>query len=170
MSLSPERERWKCLLRRLIETAAEEQNLPVSGFGSVTLQEEGPGGGLEPAECYYTRNLARVRGARRLDLSRDPPPDLAVEIDVPRGSPDRLGGYAALGVPELWRFDGQTLRFYRRTAAGGYEPTPRSPTFPAVPAEDWVRFMRQGHSENDTAMARDFREWLMQLTLAPPGS
>jgi Uma2 family endonuclease len=169
MSVSPAHERWKCLRRRLIETAAEEQNLPISGFGSATLQREGQGGGLEPAECYYTRNLARMRGARRIDLSRDPPPDLAVEIDVPRGAPDRSGLYAALGVPELWRFDGEALRFYRRTPAGGYEPAARSPTFPSVPAEDWVRFLRQGDAENDTAMARDFREWLMQVTLAPPG-
>ena len=35
----------------------------------------------------------------------------AVEIEITSSLANRVGICAAIGVPEIWRFDGKTLRF-----------------------------------------------------------
>src|SRR5947209_4892063 len=129
MVVSPEHERLKSLLRRLIEALAEEMDLPMAGYGSMTSRSEEQQRALEPDECYYFANLARLRGVQRLDLRIHPPPDLAVEIEVSRSALDRMAIYAALGVPEVWRFDGTTLHFHRLGAGPQYAGVDRSPRF-----------------------------------------
>src|SRR5688572_8965256 len=74
----------KGFVGRLIETAALDLDIPIKGIGSTTLRRQMKEKGLEPDECYYVRNETRVRGKRKLDLKKDPPPDLAVEIEVSR--------------------------------------------------------------------------------------
>jgi Uma2 family endonuclease len=101
MTLSPEHERFKHLLRRLIEALAEEMGLTIAGFGSMTFRRRRRRRGLEADECFWIANEPRVRGKDRIDLRVDPPPDLVVEVDVSRSSLDRLAIYASLGVPEV---------------------------------------------------------------------
>jgi Uma2 family endonuclease len=168
MTLSPEHERLNSLLRRLLETMAEEADMPMSGYGSMTTRREDQERGLEPDSCYYCANLARMRGVLRLDLRVHPPPDLAVEIEVSRGALDRLDIYAALGVPEVWRFDGTTLHFHRLGPGPQYAEVDRSPLFPAVTAPDLVRFVQQGAAADETSMVRAFRAWLRQQ--GPPAA
>jgi Uma2 family endonuclease len=36
---------------------------------------------VEPDDCFYIQNEAAIRGKDRIDLTIDPPPDLAIEID-----------------------------------------------------------------------------------------
>jgi Uma2 family endonuclease len=166
MTLSPEHERRKYILGRLIDVLSEELDLPIAGFGSTTCKRE-PEQGLEPDQCYYHRNLERVRGIQRLDLRRDPPPDLAVEIDVTSSSIDRMGIYAALGIPEVWRFAGGALRVYLLNDGGQYVEAERSPTFPAVPVGELVRFVELGVDEGDLSMVRAFRAWVRERLAHP---
>jgi Uma2 family endonuclease len=168
MTLSPEHERTKGFLRRLIETMADESETPLLGFGSMTCRRQEKERGAEPDECYYLSNLERMRGVQRLDLRIHPPPDLVVEIEVSRSVLDRLAIYSGFGVPEVWRFDGVTLRFLRRGPEGSYVEVPRSPTFPQATAADLVRFVRQGEAEDQTSMVRAFRAWLRQQQPPPP--
>ena len=63
--------------------------------------------GCEPDGCYYIRNAKRIIGKRDIDLKADPPPDIVVEIDITSTSLHKFSIYAALGVPEIWRYDGQ---------------------------------------------------------------
>ena len=60
-------------------------------------------------------------GKRHIDLTFDPPPDIAVEIDLTNESASTLPLYADLNVPELWRYDGTAVRFYGLTAEGYQE-------------------------------------------------
>src|SRR5207302_9413364 len=98
-------------LGRLIVALTEELGLPIKGGGSVTMRRRRRRRGLEADECFWIANAARMAGRRRLDLRTDPPPDLALEVDVTHSSLDRMGIYAALGVPEVWPLDGDTLTF-----------------------------------------------------------
>jgi hypothetical protein len=50
-----------------------------------------PGCGRRPSQGSGAK-----AGRQRLDLSRDPPPDLAIETDVSRSCLDRLAIYARL--------------------------------------------------------------------------
>src|SRR6266851_39103 len=90
---------------RLVVTATEELQLSVLGGGSTTFRRRRRRRGLEPDECFWIANEPRMRGKRRVDLRVDPPPDLAIEVDVTRSSMDRMGVYGALCVPEVWRLD-----------------------------------------------------------------
>ena len=60
----------------------EELNLEYSPGGSFTLKLQERAAGKKPNSCYYIENEARVRGKKDIDLTQDPPPDLALEIDI----------------------------------------------------------------------------------------
>lgn len=159
MPLSPEHERCKVLVRRLAEVLAEELDVEMGGLGSITCRQEDLERGLEPDECYYIKNFPKIRGKKRLNLRRDPPPDLAMEIDVTHSSLDRMEIYAALKVPEVWRYDGK-LRFYEYRGVKGYREVPRSPTFPLVTAAELTDFVNLGLEKGDSSMVKAFRVWL----------
>lgn len=110
MTLSPEHEHFKNLLGYLILVLVEELGWNMASFGSMTFQGRKRRRGLEPDQCYWIQNEALVRCRDTIDLQRDPPPDLVVEIDISPSAVDRMAIYALLRVPEVWCFDGQTLR------------------------------------------------------------
>src|SRR5437762_13654727 len=100
MSPSGLHERVKKIAGRLIEAFGTESGIPVEGYGSWTLKREDLQKGLEPDECYYVQSLPAISGKQELDLSVDPPPDLAIEVDISPHDVAREPIYAALGVPE----------------------------------------------------------------------
>src|SRR5260221_3831993 len=112
MTLSPEHEQWKRLIGRLIETLTEELGLPLAEYGSMTIKRRKKLRGLEPDECFWIQNEALVRNLKKYDLRRDPPPDLIVEVDISRSAVNRMGIYAALNVPEVWRLRKEQLEFH----------------------------------------------------------
>ncbi|MEM9245654.1 MAG: Uma2 family endonuclease [Cyanobacteria bacterium P01_F01_bin.153] len=81
-------------------------------MSSTTWSREDLQRGLEPDECCYITSEAQVRGKMNIDLTVDPPPDLAIEIDITSSSLNRLEIYASLGIKEVWRFDGESLFIY----------------------------------------------------------
>jgi Uma2 family endonuclease len=90
----------------------EELGLPVKSGGSVTLRRRLRKRGIEADECFWIANAKQMAGKRRLDLETDPPPDLAIEVQVTHSALDRLGIYATLGVPEVWWLRRNKLTFY----------------------------------------------------------
>ena len=109
----------------------------------------------------------RRRRRRRLNLCTDPPPDLALEVDVTHSSLDRLGIYAALGVPEVWRLDGDTLTFHVLGAKGAYTSAAASRSFPLVAPADLLGFLQQARQAGDeNAVIRQFRDWIRQRRAA----
>ena len=126
MSPSEEHERFKRLLARLVDAATEELNIPIRSSGSTTWRKQELDAGLEPDNCYYIEHEAQVRGKREVDLDVDPAPDLAIEIEITTSAVNRMAIYAALGVPEVWRFDGQTLSIHGLAEDGAYHRLDRS--------------------------------------------
>jgi Uma2 family endonuclease len=116
ITLSPEHEWTKKIIARFIENLSIELKVRITSSGSTTLRRELKARGLEPDESYYIANYAAIRGLKRINLNRHPPPDLVVEIDVTNKSKDRLEPYAQLGVPELWQHDDHGIRFLKRTS------------------------------------------------------
>jgi Uma2 family endonuclease len=162
MTLSFDRERCKKLLGRLIEVVTEELNIPIQSAGSTTFEREDLECGLEADDWYYIRNEPLIRAKRAVDLAIDPPPDLAVEIDISRSSLNRMGIYAAIGVPEVWRFDGVTLRVYHLTADGDYVEADHSQHFPFVPLGELANFLHQRTQMDETSLVRSFRQWVRE--------
>ena len=141
MSSSEEHERTKKLLGRMVEVMTEELDIPIRSSGSTTLKSQLRQRGLEPDECYYVANERAVRGRKRIDLDIDPSPDLAIEVDISSSSLDQLRIYASLGVPEVWLYDGASLRVHQLQPEGTYARQTRSPSFPFLPLEEAEGFL-----------------------------
>jgi Uma2 family endonuclease len=103
MAPLPEHEDNKEIISDLVKALLEELDIEFRSLGSTTFKKESMAQGIEPDQCFYIKNESKIRGKKRLDLKQDPPPDLALEIDVT--SLTHASIYEALKVPELWRFD-----------------------------------------------------------------
>jgi len=160
MSPSADHESAKHLLCLLVAALADELDVRVRGFGSATFRRELRERGLEADECYYVANEPAVRGKRNLDLAVDPPPDVAMEIEVSRSAVARLPLYATLKVPEIWRYDGEALRVFRLQADGTYAETDRSECFPQIAIKELARFLAQRDEADETTIVRAFRKWV----------
>jgi Uma2 family endonuclease len=158
MSPSDLHEELEGLIGRLIELYAIERDIPITGLGSVTCKRRDLRKGLEPDECYYVTTPRPPRGD--FDLKRYPPPDLAVEVEISRGVIPKQPIYAALGVPEIWRFDGQRIIVLRRQADGQYQTFTDSGVFPNLPIAEFNRFLALALSDENHPTARAFRDWL----------
>ncbi len=160
--MSPSRihERLKRLIGRMIEALTEELNIPISSAGSTTFRRESLAQGLEPDECYYIANEHRMRDRDDFDPATDPPPDLAVEVDITHDSADRMEIYAALGVPEIWRHDGESLEVYVLQPNGVYAVQPQSVSFPNLAVSELDAFLQRLHETDETTLIREFRMWV----------
>ena len=157
----PPHEDYKKRIGRLVETTTEELAIEIRSLGSTTWNRRDLQQGLEPDQCYYIQNEGRVRGKDDLDLTVDPPPDLAIEVDNTYSSLNRLAIYAALGVPEVWRFDGETLTLYR-LEEGRYEIQETSTALPLLSQADILRFLQASQTMGETSWVRSFRQWVRE--------
>ncbi|NEQ95829.1 MAG: Uma2 family endonuclease [Cyanothece sp. SIO2G6] len=147
------------LIGQFIEIATEEFNLTIKTMGSTRLNRS-PLANAEPDQGYYIANEPRVRG-KQVNLNIDPPPDLVVEVDITNTDIDKNSLYAALGIPEFWRYDGQTLRIYQLQNSK-YKEVSVSPTFPNMPKEQLYSFLRDCAQNGETAAKRNLRVWLRE--------
>jgi Uma2 family endonuclease len=125
-----EHEVSKVLIGDLVKIILEELDREFWPLGSTTFKNEKRARGVEPDDCFYIQNEATIRGKNRIDLETDPPPDLAIEIDIT--SRTQFNNYEALGVPELWRYNGRTLEI-SVLQNGKYIKSDRSLQFPNFP-------------------------------------
>jgi Uma2 family endonuclease len=157
-------EDWKKRIGQLIELMCLERDIDVRPGGSTTFRRRDKEKGLEPDECYYLTNLDFMRNKTgEMDLTKDPPPDLAVEIDITSSSIARQPIYAALGVPELWRFDGKKLTVSRLARSGEYKPQKSSSLFPFLPMDEFNRFLKRFENESHNTVVRAFQKWVVTL-------
>ena len=129
------------VLAFLIEAIAFELNIPIASAKSTTFAREDLDRGIEPDECFYIANEPRIRFHKAIDIPNDPPPDLAIEVEVSRSSLDKLPIYAALGVPEFWRFDDGRVHILALGVEGRYEAVEASVSFPFLTKgriESWI--------------------------------
>jgi Uma2 family endonuclease len=126
----PEDEKAKVILGDLVKILLEELQIDGECFGSTTFKREDRAQGIEPDDSFYIQNQARMIGKERLDLSIDPPPDLAIEVDVT--SRTQLSAYEALEVAELWRYGHRRLQI-SVLQDGKYFESDFSPTFAKLP-------------------------------------
>jgi Uma2 family endonuclease len=148
------------LLGLFIPKLAEALEVDYEPLGMTTWRRPDLEKGLESDQCYYIRNAAVVRLRDELDLERDPPPDLAVEVDITSSSLDRMAIYAELRVPEVWRYDGQRLTIYQLQPNGRYRARPTSLSFPGLRPADVERFLERGLTTPKLQWSREIRDWV----------
>ena len=139
---------------------AEELEVPYEPLGMTTWRKLDAEKGLEPDQCYYIQHQAVVREKEELDLDVDPPPDLAIEVDITSSSLNRMAIYAELGVPEVWRYDGRTVVICHLGADGQYQAHETSRSFPGLRPADVERFIELGRTTDKLRWARELRAWV----------
>jgi Uma2 family endonuclease len=151
-------EQPKVLLASFVEALADELAIEIMHLGSLLLEREDLSRAIEPDTCFYIQNEALVRD-KEINLSVDPPPDLAVESDYTHSSMNKHDIYAALGVPELWRYHKQTLQVYLLIEEQ-YQLSDRSLAFPCLPIAEVSDFIERSKEIGQRAAVRLFRDRL----------
>lgn len=162
MSPLPLHERYKYLFGRMIDEITIGLDIPVVATGETTFKREVLDSGLEPDQCYYFASADRIKDWHNVDFDVDPPPDLAFEVDITNSSVDKMAVYAALGVPEVWRFDGEELTVERLDETGAYRPSETSGILPFLPMKEIERFLIHYDVNNDTRWGQAFRKWVSE--------
>jgi len=155
----PEHEKIKVLIGDFIKALLETMEIDFEGFGSTTFKRVDKLAGLEPDDCFYIQNNVAMRGIRKLDMTIDPPPDLAIEVDVT--SKTKFDVYRVLGVPELWLYD-ETLKIYI-LHDGDYVESELSPIFGGIPICDVIpQFLEISLSQGRSTAMKAFRVWMQE--------
>jgi Uma2 family endonuclease len=157
----PLHEKNKKYLARLVEIITMTLGIEICSLGSCTWNRRDLAKGLEPDECYYIQNEAVIRGKTTIDLTIDPPPDLAIEIDITNPSLPRLPIYASLGVPEVWRFDGEKI-WLLALINGKYQEIPVSIALPIVTAEILQDWLSQVKTMGESSWAMAIQRWAQE--------
>lgn len=156
--MSPGHEGRKTLFARLVETFADERNIPMTGMGGLTMAREELAKGVEPDECYYLVSEPPRWEGTVIDLSIHQPPDLVIEVDLSSLSVDKEPIYAALGVRELWRWDDDALTIRRlRADRSGYDTIERSGVLPDLPVQALAEHMRMGRELHQHEVLKRWR-------------
>jgi Uma2 family endonuclease len=159
MSPLPAHERPHRIIAYIVTSILDAQNRAWEDFGSTTFKKLKKAG-LEPDTCFYIQNAERVRDRLRMDMTQDPPPDLAIEADVT--SKTTLEAYATLQVPEVWIYDDRRLTIHL-LQDGNYQESTISPTFPDLFITEIIPHLVQQAFEIGTSMMlRQFRQQLLQ--------
>ena len=161
---SERHEQLKSAVRTMLEDTLKAGRTPFEPLGSTTWNTRARTKGIEADECYYVQHVADVKGKRPIDLNVSPPPDLAVEVEVTAGAVDKLGIYAALGVPEVWRVSADgTVSVLLRDTDGRYVPAAASAAVPVLPPgvlTDFLRRLEPYGSLGYSDMVIEFDRWL----------
>jgi Uma2 family endonuclease len=160
MTPLPEHEVNKEYVSDFVKVLLEELDIEFCPLGSTTFKNQIMFKGIEPDSCFYIQNEAVVRGKNRLDLTIDPPPDLALEIDITNRSHPEI--YQSLGVPELWRYEKNKLQILL-LIKGKYVESLTSRNFPNLPLIEVIpQYLTQCRSEGRNKGMRAFRSWVKE--------
>ncbi len=154
----PEHEKDKEYIGELVRILLDKLQIDFEPFGSTTLKNERSRQAVEPDTSFYIQNQAAIIGKNCIDLNIDPPPDLAIEIDIT--SRTRFENYEILGVPELWRHTQQGLEILL-LKEGKYIKSESSPNFPDIPIVQLVNeYVQQCLTIGRSQAMRNFRDWV----------
>lgn len=149
------------ILSDLITIICLESDIDFVNVGSTTFRRQAREKGCEPDTAFYIQNEKSVRGLLEIDLSKDPPPDLVIEVDITSPSLNKMPIYAALGVSEIWRFKGEKITFHK-LFGGVYKEVSNSLAFPSLTDEKVTDFLSKGLKMSSSEWFKEVREWVNQ--------
>ncbi|QSJ20901.1 Uma2 family endonuclease [Nostoc sp. UHCC 0702] len=160
MAPLPEHERSKVIIGDLVKALLDELDLNWESLGSTTFKRKDKNAGIEPDDCFYIQNYKLMIGKDKIDLTVDPPPDLAIKIDVT--SKTQISAYEALRVPEIWRYENRNLEI-SLLQGEHYVNSQTSPTFPNFAVIDIIpRFVEMARTTGMSSALKEFRKWVKE--------
>ena len=162
MTLSDEHEKYVRFIDCLVATLRLRLRVNILFFGSATMRKRKKTKGNEPDASFYVKNAAALGTRIERDLSVDPPPDVVVEVDIHHDSRDNYAIYAALGVPEIWRYDGQEMTIYHLQGAD-YAIVDASLALPMLSSKVLTEYLKRMQKDGELTAVVAFDEWLQSL-------
>jgi Uma2 family endonuclease len=159
MSPSNRQDWYAPTLDRLIQRYVDIQKIPVEMYGHTTWKKRALGKGIEADCCYFVKNAQFVAENFGWDVEVGPPPDVAVEIDITNSSLRKLSIYAALRVPEVWRYDGKNLHIYE-LVEGKYSEIESSRFLPGLNGKLVVEYLELAQAIGQTRALAQFERRL----------
>ncbi len=160
MTPLPEHEVNKEYISDFIKVLLEELDIEFCPLGSTTFKNQAMFKGIEPDSCFYIEHETAVRGKNRLDLTVDPPPDLALEVDITNRSHPEI--YQSLSVPELWQYKLGELKFLL-LVGGKYVESDKSANFPKFPLLEAIpQYLTKCRTEGRNKGMKAFRIWVQE--------
>jgi Uma2 family endonuclease len=160
MTPLPEHEYHKETISDAIKTIAEVLEQDYECYGSTTWKRKIKEAGVEPDNCFYFQNEAKVRGKLQFNLNFDPPPDLVLEIDLTSKSLARFPIYARLGVPEIWTYEKGQLTIYQLQTDETYQAVNTSSIFPSLPIPELPDLLEAYRNQGRLTMRKAVRKWV----------
>jgi Uma2 family endonuclease len=155
-------DRFKELMGCLLDVLTEELDMPRRSTGQTTWKKKAKKKGVEADKSYYLTSAPKVRGKREVDQAKDPPPDLAIEVENTTSALDRLAIYATLGVAEVWRYDGEELTIHALQPDGQYAEQATTQFFPQAAIAKMVEWIAKCDEMDETAWVKEFRRWVRE--------
>lgn len=159
MTLSAEHEKYVAFINRLVSQLSFRLQTNILFFGGPTIKSSSVLKGNEPDACFYVQTASAIGHRLALDFAVDPPPDIAVEVDIHHGSQNKFPIYAALGVPEVWLFDDEKLTIHL-LQQDQYSVAAASLALPVLAADVLTEFLTRLRSEGEFQTILAFDEWL----------
>jgi Uma2 family endonuclease len=144
---------------KLLTIFVDELDIDMRCLGSLLMKSSELKIGGEPDSCYYIKNELAIRAQENVIVGQDPPPDLVLEVDITNPSDRRLPIYALLDVPEVWRYDGYSLKFLA-LQNGEYVAIENSLSFPTLPAAIIVEYVQKRLLLGESKTLKEFRGWV----------
>lgn len=152
-------------IARVVEIVAAWMNVPIRSVVSTTFRRSDLERGFEADASFYIQNAARLQGRRQIDLANDPPPDLVLEMEVSRSAIDKLALFASMGIPEVWRMDGESVAIHVLDG-DRYADAAASRALPVLTAAVVTRFLGLSRTLPSPDWFRAVTEWA--LAQRPP--
>ena len=141
--------------------------------GGTTFRIKAQGAGVQGDQVYYLGvDADRMRGVREVDLESQPPPNLAIEVEVTHPADEVMAIYGRLGVPEVWRFDARAgpLHFWARLDDGTYAEVMRSVSLPFVAPSDVLGQLRQVEQYGFSRWGVRLHAWVREVMIPRLGN
>jgi Uma2 family endonuclease len=155
-------------LGQLVVALAEGLQTLWEDAGQATFRRKEMNAGLEGDKTFYVGEHAEfMRGPKNIDLSVQPPPDLAIEVEVSHPADAAMEAWGRLGVVEIWRFDpvSEEFGFWLRQEDGSYAPFEQGAAFPTLTVEDVLEQMRRAAKLGAAKWHIQVRDWVRDVIL-----
>lgn len=145
---------------QVVQVAAELTRRDVCSNSTITLSRKDILKACEPDAVFYFKHAAAIRGKPSLDLHKDPPPDLIVEVDITSSSGHRFPIFAGIGIAEVWRVDAAGKVTFHRLKGGAYHQIAASITVPPLTAEAVNRLLEAARHKTSFEWLQSVRKWI----------
>jgi Uma2 family endonuclease len=162
MSLSLEHEAYADFIKRIMRILSLRLRINIRFSGSTTMRKKKKSKSNEPDAGFYIQNAAAIGNRLHLDFDVDPAPDVVVEIDIHHDSTGSDPIYAALGVPEIWRYDGLEATIYQ-LQENSYVEIDTSKALPIISSTILTEYLARMREEEEFAAITAFDEWPQSL-------